>query len=356
MLFVTTIFLGIFVTEVKADESSPGGAAGFSYAIEYPDNQIEKAGYFNLLVTPGQKQTLNVKVINPTSEKITVNVDLNGARTNKNGVVEYGTNQIEKDASMKFPFEEIAKAKKSLEIPANRAEILSIELSMPQTEFDGLILGGIQLSKDDSKDKQEKVEGSQIKNKYNYIVGVSLRNNFNEVIPKLALNRVYAEQFNYQNAIFINYSNVNAQMLENMSIEAQISKKGEGEVLYETKKTNMRMAPNSFINFPVSMEGEKMIAGDYVAKILVQGDGNIREEWTKEFKITKEEADKFNTRDLGLVEEKGVDWKFVAMIVVGSLVAIGLIYGGISYMQHKKNARKKSSKNSSSKRKTKKKK
>ncbi|MHC5228870.1 WxL protein host-binding domain-containing protein [Enterococcus sp. LJL99] len=58
------------------------------------------------------------------------------------------------------------------------------------------------------------------------------------------------------------------------------------------------------MTFPVSMQGESMVSGEYTAKILVKGDNGINENWIEDFTITKEEADKYNERDIGLYEEK----------------------------------------------------
>lgn len=318
------------------ETTDPAGAAGFTYNIEYPDNQTSDKGYYDLLMKPSQSQTVSIELINPSKQPVTVLVGLNGAKTNKNGVVEYGDNSIDTDPSLKFDFEELVKGPESVTIEPGTSKKAEFEIKMPKTSYDGIVLGGIQLIRDDSKDKKEKVTGSQVKNKYMYIVGMTLRNSDKKVTPALELNKVYGEQFNYQNTIYVNYSNVNAAMLEDMSTEVQIMKKGSKTVLYETKKTDMRMAPNTHIDFPVSMNGEKMVAGEYTANILVTGADNIREEWTKDFTITKEEADQFNQRDVGLIEEKGVNWTLILSIAVGSVLFIIVAYTLITNIANKK--------------------
>ncbi|WP_314060618.1 DUF916 and DUF3324 domain-containing protein [uncultured Vagococcus sp.] len=323
--FVLFPLLGhpIFADNVK---ENPAGAVGFTYSIDYPSNQIQEAGYFDLLMTPDQKQTVKIKLSNPSAKKVKVLVGINGAKTNKNGVVEFGDTEIKNDKSLKFAFEDIIKGPKEVSLAPGESKDLELEITMPKTEFDGVILGGIRLIRDDSADQKAGISGAQIKNKYQYIIGMTLQVNQHKVMPALELNSVYADQFNYQNTVFINFSNTKAAMLSDMSIEVQISKQGEGNVLYETKKKGMRLAPNSFIDFPVSMQGERMVAGNYSAHILVQGSDDVREEWTKDFEITKEEADKFNTRDVGLVAEKGINWLVITLIAGGAILGIGLIY------------------------------
>lgn len=143
--------------------------------------------------------------------------------------------------------------------------------------------------------------------------------------------------------IFVNYSNVNAAFVENMTTEVQIMKKGSQEVLYERKKSTMRMAPNSFIAFPISMNGERMNPGEYTAKILVTADDKVKEEWQEDFKITKDEADKFNERDVGLVQDSGFNWKLIVLIVVGFFVTVILVFVVITIIR-KRNKSKNSAK------------
>ena len=348
LIFLVGLFSWTGMTVFAADPTeNPAGAVGFAYNIEFPENQVSEAGYFDLMMGVGQKQTINVTLINPAKEEVTVLVGLNGTKTNKNGVVEFGQTEIENDPSLKFAFEDLVKGPDKVVLAPGESRKLELDITMPKTEFDGVILGGIQLKRDDSKDAAGEVSGAQIKNKYQYIIGVTLRVNDKKVQPELALNDVYADQFNYQNAIFVNFSNVKAAMLSDMSIEVQISKQGQGEVIYETKKNAMRLAPNSFINFPVSMQGEKMAPGKYTANILVKGSDNTREEWSSDFEITREEADMFNNRDVGLIEEKKIDWTFIILISSVSLVAIALIYWVITLLQKKKKQTNQSSRSKS---------
>ncbi len=334
-LFFLVPLMGHRVFAEDAAEN-PGGAVGFTYSIDYPSNQVQEAGYFDLMMNAGQQQTVKIKLFNPSEEEVKVLVGINGAKTNKNGVVEFGDTEIENDSSLKFAFEDIVKGPDEVILAPGETKDLELEINMPKTELDGIVLGGIRLIRDDSDDQKEGVAGAQIKNKYQYIIGMTLQENEKKTFPKLELNKVYADQFNYQNTVFVNYSNTEAAMLSDMSIEVQISQRGKEEVLYETKKNGMRLAPNSFIDFPVSMQGERMVPGKYSAHILVQGSDDVREEWTEDFEITKEEADKFNTRDVGLVEEKGINWVLIASLAGGTILGIGVIYWLVTVVKKNK--------------------
>lgn len=351
-LFILFYFVSVFclssfaLADDSSSESSSAGAAGFTFNINYPENQIDDVGYYDLKMTPGQTQVVTITLSNPSSEEVTVDVSLNGAKTNVNGVIEYGDNTIENDASLKFDFKDIVTGPSTVTIPASGSKDLELEIKMPETSYDGIILGGIKLQKQDSDDEDaEKSSGSVVKNKYAYAVGMILRETDVETNREVKLNKVYAGSSNYTNAIFVNLSNVQPEILKDVSVEVQISKKGSSNVLYESKTTQMKMAPNSMFDYPVSMNGERMVAGDYTAKVVLTA-GSYKEEWEQDFEITQKDADKFNERDVNLVQEKGINWKLILAIVAGVVVLVVIIFVVIRLIKKNKSSKKKPKKKS----------
>ncbi|MBO0438810.1 DUF916 and DUF3324 domain-containing protein [Candidatus Enterococcus ikei] len=341
LYIVATVILAVLMPiKTYAQDNSSGNATGFTYETIKPDNQRSNdVGYFDLKMTSGQKQTVKIKIKNLASEEIEVSVKLNGTKTNANGVIEYGPTTIKKDKSLKYDFENIVKAPEKVKIPANAEQDVDIEITMPEASFDGVISGGIQLQKIE-KDEKAKPKKTGVINKYAYVIGMILSETDKEVQANLELNKVYAELNNFRNTFFVNFSNVEAAYLENMATQVQIMKEDSDEVLYETKRSGMRMAPNSLIDFPVSMEGDRMVPGNYRAKILVTS-GEKKWEWDEKFKITDEEADKFNNQDAGLEDVQTFNWQLIAGIVGGVLLLAIIIFFIIRTINKKKQAKKK---------------
>lgn len=338
-ILVFSIIVGFLflakATAVSAEEENSAGATGFTYSISFPDNQIDKElGYYKLKMTPGQEQQLSIMLSNPSAEKVVIDVKLNGAKTNQNGVIEYGESAIKNDPSLKFNFIDLVEGPKSVELAPGETKSLELTVKMPETEYDGVIAGGIQLMRA-GQEATTNSGGSKIINQYAYVIGVLLQENEAVIQPDLSLNSVKAGQNNYRNAIFINYSNTKAAYLNDMTAEVQITEKGKETVLYERKQTAMRMAPNSFIDFPVSMNGERMISGDYEADILITS-GDKKWAWKQAFKITDEDANKFNERDVGLVQEKSLDWKLILLLVAAFLIGIFLLFLVVHFFRKKK--------------------
>ncbi|MGX7149676.1 DUF916 and DUF3324 domain-containing protein [Enterococcus ureasiticus] len=331
--------LSIVVPTISAYAESGedlAGATGFTYSLTFPENQMEdNIGYYKLKVTPGQKQTLAVTVSNPSAEKVTIDVSLNGAKTNQNGVIEYGDSTIDNDDSLKYDFVDLVTGPEKVELGAGETKKIELKLQIPETGIDGVVAGGIQLMKANQDENVSNQGGSHIINQYAYVIGLLLQESEEEQLPDLKFNQVFAGQNSYRNTIFIDFSNVVPAFLNDMTVETQITAKGRETVLFERKQTEMRMAPNSFIQFPISMNGERMVSGTYVATTLVTS-GDQRWEWTEEFEITREDADKFNEQDVSLVPEKGKNWVLIAISVVGVLVIASGIYGVITYRRKRK--------------------
>ncbi|MGX4685931.1 DUF916 and DUF3324 domain-containing protein [Vagococcus sp. JNUCC 83] len=321
---VVVLVLGVSNVAL-ADEKD--NSAGFSYKISYPDNQVDKSlGYFKLKMEPGQEQTLSMTFNNPSNQKITISVSVNSAKTNQNGVIEYGVSKLSNDGSLKYDLKDILKGPESVDLAAGETKDVEFTVKMPNEAYDGVIAGGIEIQKENQEGNQTQQGGTRIVNKYAYVVGVVLQESDKDVPPELKLNKVEAGQSNYRNAIFVNFSNVLPSYVNDMTTEVKIMKKGSETVLYEKKQTAMRMAPNTFINYPVSMNGEPMKPGNYEADILVtSGERNQTWHWKKSFEITSEEADKFNNRDVGLVQKKGFNWKLVLIIVIFLLLLVLII-------------------------------
>lgn len=316
--------IGIVPMKTLATSGEGEISTGFTYTLNFPENQIDpNLNYYNLMMNPGQTQEISLMLSNPSTETITVGLQLTGAKTNINGVIEWTTAGLENDTSLLFPFEDIVSGPDNVELAAGETKEVQLTIAMPETSYEGIIAGGLQLLKEgQEEDAASNTDGgSQVINKYAYAVAIILQESDVSLTPDLQYNRTYAGQSNYRNSMFVNLSNVVATFLNDLTIEAQISKQGSNTVLYEAKSTSMRMAPNSFIDFPVNMNGDRMEAGTYTAHVLATS-GEQRWEWTEDFEISEDDANNFNERDVGLEQDTSIDWKLIAMVVAGFLIVV----------------------------------
>ncbi|OJG25623.1 hypothetical protein RU98_GL000864 [Enterococcus caccae] len=323
-LFYISSLLLILPQTVCAQENPAG--IGYTYKIIKPKNQIGNAGYFDLRMTPEQKQTVEIEFYNMTDKELSVDLSVNSAKTNSNGVIEYGPTKLKNDPSLVYDMKNIIEVPKKVTLQPKETKNIPVNITMPKEQFDGYISGGIYLQKTETNEEKKADEAEKgVVNKYAFIVGMLLSETDVKVQPELVFNKINAGVTNYRNAFLTNFSNTKATYVEGMTVDVQIFKKGSDEVLYESKKENYRMAPNSAITFPVNLNGESFVAGNYVGHILVTA-GDKKWEWQEEFEVTQKEAEKYNAQDVSLVQDRGISWKIIVMIVVGVLGTLLVIY------------------------------
>ncbi|MEI5994261.1 DUF916 and DUF3324 domain-containing protein [Candidatus Enterococcus mansonii] len=329
----------IYIAGMFSFHLSAEASVGFTYKVNQPENQLSKdVGYFDLKMNPGAKQTVTIDLTNESEKEVIAIVSLNSAKTSGTGVIEYGPTEIDNDKSLKYDFKDIVKAPEKVTLPPKTTVPLKLDIAMPEATFDGVVSGGIQLKSE--VDEKERAKQKGVINEYAYVIGMLLSETDTVLAPELHLNSVGAGLNNYRNSVFVNFSNTEAVYLEELTMDVQIMKQGSDAVLYDTKKANMRVAPNSMVNFPVSMNGEKMVPGNYKAHILASTKDK-KWEWEEEFTITDEEADKYNDEDISLVQEQGINWKIIATIVGGVIALVAVIFM-IVRMSLKRKSKKKS--------------
>ncbi|MHC5247477.1 DUF916 and DUF3324 domain-containing protein [Enterococcus sp. LJL90] len=343
------------MAEATTSSSGQSNPSSIQISPVFPDNQLNTGiSYFDLMMTPNQQQTVSINIENKNENSVILDLSYNSAKTNRSGGIEYGNYNIENDASLVNDFVDIVTGPESIEVPGGGVTQLEISIQMPEAAYDGVVAGGLTLTPQveqttDSSTLEE--GGSQVENAYAYAISFLLRENEVELQPDLQFRTAYASTQNYRNTIYVSLSNVIATYVAGLTIDAQITQSDSEEVLWESRSTAMSMAPNSYINYPVSMNGDRMVAGLYTAHVTAYAGGQTWE-FTEDFEITEEEADEYNQLDVGLVQDRGVDWRLIVAIVGGVVVLLGLAF--LVIRQIKKNNKKKEDAEKAKKRKKKK--
>lgn len=323
-------------------------ASEFSFAVDtvIPENQIDKnQTYFDLQMTPGQKEELTVKMRNDTENDVKVGITVNSATTNVNGVVEYGKNAIKPDQTLKYNLKDLVDCPEEITIPKQSEKELKLTTTMPKEAYQGLIAGGLTFKeiKEENATSDPDAKGMAINNEYSYVVALLMRQTTDNGNPELNLTGVKADQLNYRNTILANIQNQNPVYLNDMAVDGQVTKKGDDKVLYQAKKDSMQMAPNSNFDYPISLDGAELKAGDYHFHGVVYGqedpkgeyvygkdqegnDVHYRFQWImdKDFTIKGELAKKLNKKDVTI--KKDYTWVFILIGIILILLLLFLIF------------------------------
>ncbi|KQL33082.1 cell surface protein [Bacillus sp. FJAT-25509] len=276
-------------------------AAEMNFAVSavIPSNQIDQSKtYFDLRMKPGQKQILEVQIKNDTDKNIVVEAKANSVITNSSGIADYSISNPKVDDTLEIPFTNIAKVKKETKIPAKSEATVEITIEMPKQQFDGVILGGLNFSeKEDVEEANKKNDNLQINNKYAYVIGVVLRETDKVIKPDLKLNGIQPKIVNARNVVTANIQNIKPAMLKNLSVDAKVFTEQGKKILHETKKENLRMAPNSNFDYAMDWGDRALESGNYRLEMKAT-DGEKSWKWTRIFTIKDKSAEEFKTSDL----------------------------------------------------------
>ncbi|WP_271494489.1 DUF916 and DUF3324 domain-containing protein [Enterococcus sp. 5H] len=308
-------FIGLFPLSAQAEE----GTLKFHVTPEFPKSQIEDStSYFDLKMNVGETETLTLKLQNAGSEPVKVQITPHTAYTNVNGVVEYGKDAEVPDSTLIYSVEELIETPDIIELAGNEAKTVTLNLQMPDEEFEGLLAGGLRIAEvTEESEVEDTGEGVAIKNEFVYIIGVVLRNDRTSVQPDLELLDVFADQLNARNVISATIQNFTPTFVNRLAVEATVQREGETEVLYEAHQEQMQMAPNSYFDFPISLEGDRFRSGTYVLNMTARS-GEHEWTWSETFTIDADQARRLNREDVTI--DTSMNWWMIGALIL--LIAV----------------------------------
>jgi len=292
-----------------------GEQIDYSVKAIIPENQSDKeVTYFDLKVTPNQKQILNLEVSNNSDRTITLVAEVNNAITNQNGIIDYSKHNYKKDSSLKIALEDIVKnSKQEIVLKPKEIKKIGFNLEVPTINFDGIVLGAIRFSEKENQNKADEKSNVQIKNKYAYTMGILLRENDKLVEPELHLLSAQPELMNYRQVITGTIQNNMPVILRDLELDATVTPKGSKEIYVQYNQKNMKMAPNSQFNFPIPLNGREFKPGKYILNMTGStSDKKYTWSFSKEFTIKNDDAKKLNNEAVPTIKEKEIPtWVYV---------------------------------------------
>lgn len=331
IIIVTLVFL---TAAIMAETSVTAAGIGFSVRADLPENQRDNiTGYFDLDMKPGQVQDLNVIVKNDSEEEIVVSVEAVTASTNLNGIIDYNAQGVY-DETLKHSFADMSAVREDvLRIPAQSEKTATITVTMPDEEFDGVLLGSIRFLK--ALTEEDKNTGSSFINQFAYVIAVKLQENDNPVPAEFALGNVTAGLENLKASIVAEIHNPQPKIIKNATVAAQIYTRGDNEPIMELTKEEVEFAPNSIFPFTLMDEaGYGIKGGNYIARIQLTYEGQTWD-FEQEFEIKPEEAAQINERSVNQTQQRQTaantiagfpTWAVIAVIVgVLILLVVGVL-------------------------------
>lgn len=339
-----------FIPAVTAFAVTP---AGFFLKPVMPDNQASNdSNFWNIVLNPGEKQTLYVDVTNETDTELKLLTNVANASTNLNGQVQYTSpTSVGSTIQPQVDYTKYITVDKAITLKPKEVKHVAVQVQMPDKTFTGLATGGVAFYRDPAtiKDDSKQKQGFAIQNRYQYVSSLVMRQHTGTtdiIKPNLDLTKVEPAIVNGQTVINSTFVNDQSAYLDNMFTTASIKGKNE----YSYTNMQMSMAPNSSFNLPVQTNGttakgtvmyQALEAGTYNMHVVVYGkvddqgqyqnvktpDGKTRNyryrwEFNKTFTITAAKAGELNKKNL--FKPKANNWWIWLIVAAVALILIGL--------------------------------
>ncbi|KRO27998.1 DUF916 and DUF3324 domain-containing protein [Lactiplantibacillus fabifermentans] len=298
---------------------------GYTVKATLPANQINaKNTFFDLRIHAGQTETLRATIYNQTNRDIKVKTAIHTAWTNANGTIDYTNTTNTYDSSLQYPMSTLTKIQgaQTLTIPANGHQVVHATVRVPQTSFNGVILGGWFFKRVDQKVTGTVKGASNIRNAYSYVIG--LKYTLGKLpAPTVKLGSVGAGTFNYHRGIIVNLRNPRAIMIPNLTTQTTITNRQTQQVVKKQTQKNVQLAPNTVYRYPLLTGQTALKAGRYHLHMIVK---NSSHRWVldRDFTISASQAKQANA---AIGDHQGLSvWLVLALGALAMLILVLLIW------------------------------
>lgn len=282
--------------------------------------------YFYFNVQPNDNKEIFIEIINHADISEIFEVQINEAVTNSNGFIDYSIGKKTSTTESKVDFDSVVdNTIQSITVEAHGTKKVSFTLKIPEREFEGILLGGIYVSKQETENQNandESKEGLQIKQSLAYAVAIMLQERIPYTEGKdLRMHSLKVDVSDNQSILTFSLENPHPNILNKVQMITEIYKDGE-EIIYATlKKENMSFSPNDLFDLKVPWDQTEIIEGEYRA-VTVFTSGEEHWEFEYLFSVTKEDIVNIEKNGSSIVDSK--DQYYVNIII--SVLLILIIY------------------------------
>lgn len=315
ILFVSLYILFSSAVPAAAQENE----AAFNAEAILPANQQTDKSYYDLKVTPGTSQMLEMRLKNTSPKKVRVQIEGNNAITNQNGALDYS--QHGQKMLTNPSFESMISSPQIITLEPGEEKIAAFQLTVPEQGFDGTVLGGFYCYQVEDKQDQQ-TAGFSLTNRFAYTIGVQLNCSDKKIDPILELSKVTPGLDNGHLTVFATLSNLQPVLLSQLQLTAKVTKKGDKDVLHQVTK-KISLAPATQFQLPVSWENEPLKPGKYELTLLLTAASG--QKWTlkKEFQLTQKDK-QLNQQAVELKKEPSFIL-YYGVIILSFIIIAGLI-------------------------------
>jgi len=313
---------------------------GFSAVPETNENQLpdKDNSFFWLGIKPKQTVTVYISVVNGKRPG-TFEISANQAITNRNLSYDYqaSAKTVQNSIAKQTPFtiNKIAnvdgsgKNIKKISLPANTRARIPITITMPTTQYHGLMLGGINVVRDLTKAEKAK---AGISSRYAFTVALALQegdlDSVNPDVKAVKIQGVSADH--YQVKTIFTVQNATFKNIKDATFKGEISNQ-KNHVISKLKLKG-RVSPMAKVGLYFN-HGKKLAAGKYHLRATMT-DNTTKQVWkfNKTFVVSAKGAKQAAKQ---AVYHAPFNWLILAIVLI-FVILIGLIIWLLFLLKRKK--------------------
>lgn len=282
IISIALLLIGYVVFSVNSYAAET--ATGYSVSPIFSTHQSEGVeNFYDILWTPSVFEDFELKVTNNTDQDQTYKIEVNKARTNKNGLVDYSDSTPE-NSKVLYKLTEMIKMPKEVTVLANSSENVKGSIVFPEEDFNGLLMAGIHVS-------EKKVEGKQstVSNSVAYNIPFVVRGNVDKrPDPIVELNSLVIEKFSSDTyAIDVALENKGPNLMKEVSFVSEITDESGKKVVRE--ESQLDITPETEFIYPIKLPSD-IKSGKYTLTLSIQHNEKNKWNFKEKFEITNQDV------------------------------------------------------------------
>lgn len=280
-------FVIVMATSVQANQTG-------EYAVSpvLPHNQtVGVEHFFDIGWSPAESDQLGVRITNKTKTATTYQLQLNKARTNRNGVIDYADATPEASDTL-YRLNELVKLPSSITIAGESSRVVTANIQFGTSDFNGILMGGIHVT------KRADAELEGVSHTVSYNLPLIIRGNIDQrpeprlVLTQLAVTPSEKKQF----TLNVSLHNERANFLKEVYFEAVI-KNNLGAVV-DKQSSTWDLTPETELHYPVKLTGRYQ-QGIYQLELTVTHRSEQKWHFNETFELTAAKANQLKQKTTG---------------------------------------------------------
>lgn len=325
LTIVALQILNIFLLTTTGQEAQAADSKSYSVLVLDEQGQVDPKGYFDVVLNPGAKKVINLKIRNTSTEGANFSLHINPGVTGDSGRIVYNKRKQKIDQAALFDVrKQVTIPQNKYYIPAHTQKTIPVTVNMPNVVYDGLVLGGLELNRLDDNDGGQTATQSGVVSKISYQIPLQIQQQKQNLVGTVEYLKTTAKNSAGLPVFAIALRNPVAATLQDVTFTTNIFK-DQVEILAQ-KFNDIEIAPTGDFTLKLHPGEDKIDPGNYRVQIKGTLNGQTKWEFDRKFTISGKKAANINQNSVYL-QKKSNPWMIVAIVagVLSLLTAVAVL-------------------------------